>query len=40
MDNNKHHSIDGHKPEFYIYLFVERFESYTDQSTLRHLLGT
>ena len=27
MDNNKHHSIDGHKPEFYVYLFIEGFES-------------
>ncbi len=39
MDKNKHHS-DGHKPEFYVDLFIEGFESYTDQSTLRHLLGT
>jgi hypothetical protein len=26
MDKNKHHS-DGHKSEFYVYLFVEGFES-------------
>ena len=37
MEDNEHHRIDGHKPELYVYLFGEGFESNTDQLKLRRL---
>jgi hypothetical protein len=37
MEDNEHHRIDGQKPELYVYLFSEGFESHTDQLKLRHL---